>query len=414
MTGAAHQLCRFCRSPLNQTVVDLGLSPLCESVRRSEQMDTPEIFYPLHVLVCNSCWLVQLKEYVAPAEIFSEYAYFSSMSDSWVAHAKKYAEDMIARFHLDGGSRVVEIASNDGYLLQHFARAGIPTLGIEPAANIAAVAKSKGIDCVVKFFGSATAQELSLSRDKPNLLIGNNVLAHVPDLNDFVEGLKILLADDGVITMEFPHLVRLMEENQFDTIYHEHFSYLSLTTVEKIFAYHGLRLFDVQELSTHGGSLRIFATHDESAQHYQTDSLQRVITKEHDFGITNVDTYRAFAGRVQHTKFSILKFLLDAKLAEKKVVGYGAPGKGVTLLNYCGIRQDLLEYTVDRNQYKQGTYVPGTGIAICAPERIFETKPDFVLILPWNLKKEIVEQMQAIRSWGGKFVVPIPHIAVLD
>jgi hypothetical protein len=371
-----------------------------------------ERFYPLHAFVCEKCFLVQLGEYVSPEEIFTEYAYFSSYSDTWLAHAHDYTELMVDRFGLDAKTQVVELASNDGYLLQYFVQKGIPVLGVEPAANVAREAEKKRIRTVVKFFGRATAHELTGQGFSADLLLGNNVLAHVPDLNDFVGGMKILLKPQGVITMEFPHLVRLMEENQFDTIYHEHFSYLSFSTVEAVFAAHGLTLFDVDELPTHGGSLRIYGCHAEDSSKSVFERVKLLKEREKSWGIRNLDVYQAFGDKVKASKREILKFLIEANNAEKSVVGYGAPGKGNTLLNYCGIRGDLIQYTVDRNPYKQGKFTPGTHIPIYPPEKIKETKPDFVFILPWNLKNEIAQQMDFIREWGGRFVVPIPQLKV--
>lgn len=404
--------CRFCNSTLEHTFVDLGMSPLCESYVKPEQQNQMEPFYPLHVYVCDRCFLVQLQEYVSPDNIFSDYAYFSSYSDSWLQHAKAYTEKMVERFKLQGQSQVVEIASNDGYLLQYFVAQGVPVLGIEPAANVAEVAIKKGIPTTVKFFGQQTAREVAAEGNKADLLLGNNVLAHVPDINDFVKGMKILLNPEGVITMEFPHLMRLMEENQFDTIYHEHFSYLSLLTVEKIFAAHGLTIFDVEELSTHGGSLRIYACHYEDTSKPISQQVQELRAREEIAGFTNLEQYFSFSEKVKETKFKLLDFLITAKREGKSIAGYGAPGKGNTLLNYCGIRSDFIDYTVDRNPYKQGLLLPGTHIPIFHPDKIKETKPDYVLILPWNLKNEITAQMSYIRDWGGQFVVPIPEVEV--
>jgi SAM-dependent methyltransferase len=405
--------CRFCGTRLRHVFVDLGMSPLCQTHISPGQLNQLEPFYPLRAFVCHQCFLVQLDEYVAPRDIFSEYAYFSSYSDSWVEHARRYAEAMTRRSGLDARSLVVEIASNDGYLLQHFVRAGIPVLGVEPAANVAKVARDKGIATTVRFFGRDAARDIARESGQADLLLGNNVLAHVPALNDFVAGMKILLKPGGVITMEFPHLYRLMEGNQFDTIYHEHFSYFSFITVEKVFAAHGLTLFDVEEIPTHGGSLRIFARHAENGALPVAPAVGTLRQRELDEGFARLETYTAFTEQVRETKRSILEFLIAAKRAGKSIAGYGAPGKGNTLLNYCGIRQDFLDYTVDRSPYKQGTYTPGTRIPILAPERIRETRPDYVFILPWNLTEEIVGQLGYIRGWGGRFVVPIPSVRVL-
>lgn len=404
--------CRFCGEILKHTFVDLGMSPLCESYVKPEQLNQMEPFYPLHVYVCSSCFLVQLQEYVSPDQIFSNYAYFSSYSDTWLQHAKAYTEKMVDRFKLHGQSQVVEIASNDGYLLQYFVNQKVPVLGIEPAANVALVAIKKGIPTVVKFFGQKTAHELAEEGKRADLLVGNNVLAHVPDIKDFVQGMKILLKPEGIITMEFPHLMRLMEGNQFDTIYHEHFSYLSLLTVENIFARYGLTIFDVEELSTHGGSLRIYACHAQATDKPISQQVKELRAREKMAGFSNLEYYFSFAEKVKETKFKLLNFLITAKRQGKSIAGYGAPGKGNTLLNYCGIRCDFIDYTVDRSPYKQGQLLPGTHIPIFPPDKIKETRPDYVLILPWNLKDEIVKQISYVREWGGKFVVPIPEVEV--
>jgi SAM-dependent methyltransferase len=390
------------------------MSPLCQKHVKPEEANDMEKFFPLHAYVCQNCWLMQLEEFASPDEIFAqEYAYFSSYSDSWLAHAKRYTEMMIERFGLQSDNLVVELASNDGYLLQWFHQAGIPVLGVEPAGNVAEVAQEKGIRTEVKFFGLQTAQELSGTYGKADVLLGNNVLAHVPDINDFVSGMKAMLAPGGVITMEFPHLQRLIEENQFDTIYHEHFSYLSFVAVNRIFAHHGITLFDVEELPTHGGSLRIFGRHTEDEARQVTPRVTELLQRERDLGFESLEYYAAFEEKVKETKRKLLSFLIEAKRQGKTVVGYGAPGKGNTLLNYCGIRTDFLDYTVDRSPHKQGNFLPGTHIPIYAPDKIRETKPDYVLILPWNLKKEISQQMDYIREWGGQFVVPIPETKVL-
>lgn len=412
LQARTYPACRFCNAELSHTVVDLGMSPLCESYLPADQLNHVEPFYPLRVHVCDACFLVQLEEYVAPDGIFSEYAYFSSYSDSWVEHARRYTEQVIERFALDATSQVMEVASNDGYLLQHFVKHGIPVLGIEPAANVARVAVGKGVPSVVRFLGERSAYEIKSAHGQADLLIGNNVLAHVPALNDFVTGLRVLLKPHGVLTMEFPHLARLMEFNQYDTIYHEHFSYLSLIAVEKIFALHGLRLFDVEELSTHGGSLRIYACHGGNDARAVGDRVHALRQWEIDRGLMSLQTYSTFEQQVRRSKHELVEFLIHAKRAGKSIVGYGTPGKGNTLLNYCGIRQDFLEYTVDRNPYKHGKYTPGTHIPIFPPEKIKETKPDYLLILPWNLKEEMMAQAAYIRDWGGQFVVPIPEVRV--
>ncbi len=405
--------CRFCGTALSHVFLDLGMSPLCETYLTVDQIEMMEPFYPLKAYVCEQCLLVQLAEYESPEAIFSEYAYFSSYSDSWLKHVETYSGQMIERFGLNAQSQVVEVASNDGYLLQYFKARGVPVLGIEPAANVARVAMDKGIPTRVEFLGRHTARRMADEGVAADLLAGNNVLAHVPDLNGFVEGLSILLRPGGVLTMEFPHLSRLVEGNQFDTIYHEHFCYLSLLVVRKVFAAHGLKVFDVEELTTHGGSLRVYACHaDDSRQ--PTDRLAAVADAELAAGYGELATYLKFTGQVEETKRKLLEFLIGARRAGKQVAGYGAPGKGNTLLNYCGIRTDFLSYTVDRNPYKHGKFLPGTHIPIYAPQRLAETRPDYILILPWNLKDEIVQQLAYAREWGAKFVVPIPELLVLE
>jgi SAM-dependent methyltransferase len=406
--------CRFCAAPLSHTFVDLGMSPPCQTHLSQEELHAVEAFYPLHVYVCDQCFLVQLPEHINPKDIFSDYAYFSSYSDSWLQHAQAYVDMVVERFSLTPQSQVIEIASNDGYLLRNFVAKGIPALGIEPAANIAKIANEKGIPTIVKFFGEKTAQEQVAQGIQADLLLGNNVLAHTPYLNDFVQGMKIILKPQGVITMEFPHLVRLIEENQFDTIYHEHFSYLSFTTVEQVFAAHGLTLFDVEELPTHGGSLRIFARHTENEAQPISARVSALKATEAAAGITDLAYYASFSEQVKATKRKLLAFLIEAKNQGKTVVGYGAPGKGNTLLNYCGIRTDFLDYTVDRSPYKQGLFLPGTHIPILDPDKIKQTQPDYVLILPWNLKNEIMAQLAYIREWGGKFVIPIPEVSICE
>ena len=373
-----------------------------------------EAFYPLRVLVCERCFLVQLQEFVSPEDIFSEYAYFSSYSDSWLLHAKTYVGKMIDRFRLGRDSLVVELASNDGYLLQYFVADAIPVLGIEPAANVAREAVRKGVPTLVKFFGLELARELAREGMQADLIAANNVLAHVPDLRGFVAGMKTLLKPHGVITLEFPHLMRLMEGNQFDTIYHEHFSYFSFLTATKILAEFGLTVFDVEELPTHGGSLRVYARHAEDASHPVDERVRELAQREQRAGFTRLETYRSFDEQVKESKRKILAFLIEAKQAGKSIAGYGAPGKGNTLLNYCGIRTDFIEYTVDRNPYKHGKFLPGTHIPVFPPEKIRETRPDYVLILPWNLKDEIRKQLSFVREWGGKLVVFIPEVEVFQ
>jgi SAM-dependent methyltransferase len=404
--------CRFCQAGLQRTFVDLGMSPLCESFLTQEQLNQTEPFYPLHAYVCEECFLVQVEEYVGPERIFSEYAYFSSYSRAWLEHAKSYTDMIVSRLGLDHTSQVIELGSNDGYLLQYFMARGIRVLGVEPAGNVAAAAIAKGVPSTTRLFGLETARELLAEGHHPDLIVGNNVLAQVADLNGFVAGMKKLLKPGGVITMEFPHLLRLMDENQFDTVYHEHFSYFSLMSTERIFAAHGLTLFDVEEMWTHGGSLRIYARHQEDAARPVGPRVRALLAREKTVGLDRPDRYAAFAEQVRETKRRLLEFLIGAKRQGKSIAGYGAPGKGNTLLNYCGIRTDFLDYTVDRNPYKHGRFTPGTHIPIYPPEKILETRPDYVLILPWNLKDEIMEQMSAVQSWGGQFVVPIPDVKV--
>jgi len=388
------------------------MSPLCESFLTVEQLDGVERFYPMHVRICDECLLVQLEDYVPAEEIFREYAYFSAYSESWVAHARVYADAMIERLGLDGGSLVVELASNDGYLLQHFVARSVPVLGIDPAANVAEDARARGVETLVDFFDSELARNLVADGRRADLIVANNVLAQVPPLNDFVAGIEILLAPGGVATIEVPHLARLIEGLQFDTIYHEHFSYFSLTTLERLFTSHGLEIFDVEELASHGGSLRVFVQRQGAPQHVQR-SVERVLADERAAGYDSVDGYRDFGRKVEETKWNLLELLIRLRREGKHVVGYGAPGKGNTLLNYCGIRTDLLDYTVDRNPYKHGRFLPGTHIPIFPPERIEETRPDYVLILPWNLKREIAAQLEYVREWGGRLIVPIPQPEVL-
>jgi len=388
------------------------MSPMANSYIKAENMHAMEAFYPLHAYVCSGCFLVQLDEFESAEDIFSEYAYFSSYSQSLLKHCQDYTARMVERFNIDDSWQVMEIASNDGYLLQYFNERGIPVLGVEPAGNVAKIAIDKGIESVVEFLGVESAKEISSSHRKASLLIGNNVLAHVPDLNDFVGGLKILLADNGVITMEFPHLMRLMERNQFDTIYHEHFSYFSLVTVEKVFKAHGLDVFDIEEIPTHGGSLRVFAKHEGDTTHPVQDSVSELRQREVDAGFLNVKTYEAFSEQVKETKRKLLDFLIKAKREGKSVAAYGAPAKGNTLLNYCGIRTDFIDYTVDISPHKSGQFLPGTHVPIYHPDKLKETKPDYVLILAWNLKDEIMSQVGYISEWGGRFVLPVPEVKV--
>jgi SAM-dependent methyltransferase len=406
--------CRFCSATLTEPFVDLGMSPPSNSYVAADQLRAMERFYPLQAWVCGQCKLVQLEEFESPAEIFSEYSYFSSFSESWLKHAEAYVEMMMGRFGLGPQSQVVEIASNDGYLLQYFKKRDVPVLGIEPAANVAKVAlESRGISSRVEFFGIESARKMAGEGIQADLLLGNNVLAHVPDINDFVGGMPLVLKPDGVVTMEFPHLLRLIQQNQFDTIYHEHFSYLSFHVAERIFARHGLQIFDVEKLPTHGGSLRIFACRVESPRPVDKRvELLRLL--ERDSGLESLACYRNFQEQVKEAKRTFLDFLIEAKRAKKTIVGYGAAAKGNTLLNFCGVRSDFIDYVVDKSPFKQKRFLPGTHIRIDRPERIEETRPDYVLILPWNLREEVMHQLRGIRSWGGKFVVAIPSVRVLE
>src|SRR5919107_1603269 len=409
MTSAS---CRFCGSPLDVVFADLGMSPLANSYVPPERANAMEPFYPLRALVCRECLLVQLEEFETAEAIFSDYAYFSSYSTTWLEHSRRYVEQMIERWGLDGGSQVVELASNDGYLLQYFAERGVPVLGIEPAANVAEVAVEKGVPTLVEFFGVQTAENLAAHRHA-DLLLGNNVLAHVPDLNDFVGGMKLLLAERGVVTMEFPHLLRLIEDNQYDTIYHEHFSYFSFLTVREVFAAHGLELFDVEELWTHGGSLRIFGRHADDDTKPVSDRARELIERERAAGLDTLEPYLAYDEQVRASKRDLLEFLIALKREGKTIVGYGAPAKGNTLLNYCGIGTDFLDFTVDKSPHKQGHYLPGTHIPIRPVEALRETRPDVVVILPWNLRDEIVEQHAYVREWGGRFAARSPELRLL-
>ena len=393
--------------------MSLGSSPLANSYLAKEQLTKAESFYPLDVYVCDKCFLVQLFEFESPENIFTDYAYFSSYSDTWLKHSEAYVDKMIKLFGINKKSFVVEIASNDGYLLQYFIKKDIPVLGIEPARNVAKVAQERGIPTETLFFGTEVAKQLVAQGKRADLLLGNNVLAHVPNLNDFVQGLSIFLKPDGVITMEFPHLLRLIENNQFDTIYQEHFSYFSFLTVEKVFSAHGLTLFDVEELPTHGGSLRIYAKHKNDNTKLISERVHKMLKRETDLGFADIKHYFTFDEQVRKIKRDLLSFLIKAKQEGRIIVGYGAAAKGNTLLNYCGIRRDFIEYVVDKNPFKQGRYLPGSRIHIESPDKIRETKPDYVLILPWNIKGEIMDQLSFIRAWGGKFVVPIPKFEVV-
>jgi len=404
--------CRFCNENLDILFANLGSSPLSNSFLKKSNLIKKEPIFPLHVYVCRNCFLVQLEKFKNPDKIFRDYAYFSSYSETWINHASKYVDKVIDKFELDKNNFVIEIASNDGYLLQNFKNKDIPCLGIEPALNIAKVAKKKGINTIVEFFGTKIAKELSFKQQKADLLIGNNVLAHVPDINDFVKGMEILLKSNGIITVEFPHLMKIIEENQFDTIYHEHFSYFSLYTVMKIFEEHNLKIFDVEKLQTHGGSLRVYATHKKNTTHIINNEVKKILEKEIEFGIKDISTYTNFQNKIIKVKKQLLDFVDNAKKEKKKIVCYGAAAKGNTLLNYCNIGLDYIDYVVDRSSYKQGLYLPGTHIPIKNPDEIKRTKPDYVLILPWNLQEEISNQMNFIKEWDGKFVIPIPEVKI--
>lgn len=413
MTERIAKRCRFCNADLKRTFVDLGRSPLANSLLSADDLDRSEPIYPLHAYVCDTCLLVQLQEFAPAKDIFNDYLYFSSYSQLWLDHCRDYAGAMAKRYRLDAGSLVVEVASNDGYLLQYFKERGIGALGVEPAANLARAAQDKGIPTEIAFFGVETARRLRSAGKSADLMAANNVLAHVPDLHDFVAGFKLLLKPSGTATFEFPHLLKLIEQKQFDTIYHEHFSYFSFIVVDKVFGGHGLRIYDVESLATHGGSLRIFVCHAD-APFARTGRVDDVITAERAAGLDRIGGYDGFDKSVADVKCALLSFLIEARHAGKSVVGYGAPAKGNTLLNYCGVGPELLPYTVDLSPHKQGRYLPGVQIPIYAPDHIFATKPDFVLILPWNIKEEIMERMAAIRQWGGRFVVSIPKLGVLS
>jgi SAM-dependent methyltransferase len=408
----ASQGCRFCGAALRRTFVDLGMTPLCETYPSVADLNRPEVYYPLHAYVCESCFLVQLDQYESAEKIFGDYPYFSSYSDSWLKHCEIYCESMRQRFGLNEGSFVIEVASNDGYLLQYFVRNQVPVLGIEPAANVAKVAVEKGVPTLARFFGTMLAANLASRGSLADLVIGNNVLAQVPDLNDFVEGLRVLLKPQGILTLEFPHLLQLIEHNEFDTIYHEHFSYFSFLTAVRILDSHGLKVFDVEQLPTHGGSLRVFACRTEDSARRVEPNVARLLEKEKKAKLDSVEGYDTFASQVKQTKFALVYFLLNAAQQGKTVAGYGAPGKSATLLHYCGIGKDLIAYTVDRSPHKQGRFLPGSRIPIHHPDRIRDTRPDYVVILPWNLKEEVIDQLHFIREWGGKFVVPIPKVTI--
>jgi C-methyltransferase C-terminal domain/Putative zinc binding domain/Methyltransferase domain len=405
--------CRFCDAPLELTVIDLGMSPLCESFLRADELRRMEPFYPLHVFACESCFLVQLEALIPPDDIFTEYAYFSAYSSSWVEHARSYVEMIRERLSLGPDDLVVELASNDGYLLQHFVGTGVAILGVDPAANVAEAAAQRGVPTHVAFFGRDTATELVDEGRSATLVLGNNVLAQVPDLNDFVAGVTILLRADGAATFEFPHLLHLLEGLQYDTIYHEHFSYFSFATIVEIFRSHGLETFDVEELPTHGGSLRVYAQHADGPRPVEP-AVGEMLAREEERGLRSPERYARFSDQVQESKRMLLELLIRLRREGGQVVGYGAPGKGNTLLNYCGIRTDLLEYTVDRNPYKHGLFTPGTHIPIFPPERIAATRPDYIVVLPWNLLPEISAQLEYVKEWGGKLVIPVPYAGVVE
>ena len=407
--------CRFCNSSLTNIFLDLGMSPMANSFLKSTELDTKEPHYPLCSYVCSNCFLVQLDEFEKPQEIFSNYAYFSSFSTTWIDHVKEFVNQLINQFKIDKEKHVIEIASNDGYLLQHFKKKDIPILGIEPAKNIASYAESKGIPTINKFFGVDTAQELAQNGQKADFLIAFNVMPHVPNLNDFVNGLKMLLNPDGILIIQFSaFLLKLIELNEFDMIYHEHFSYFSLGTLKKIFSELKLKIFDAEELSIHGGSLRLYIIHEENNSYQKSTRVDQILEKEKQFGLLETSTYDNFTKNIQNVKQDICNFFVEARKENKKIVCYGAPAKGNTLLNFCGIGKDFIEYTVDKNPHKQELFLPGTHIPIYSPEKILSTKPDYLLILPWNLKDEIIEEMNFIRDWNGKFVVLIPKIEIIN
>ncbi len=406
--------CKFCNNELSFKFIDLVNSPPSNSFLTKEQLNEPEVHFPIKLYLCEKCFLVQIEEYKKSTEIFNEkYAYFSSYSTTWIEHAKNYVEMMIKRFHLNNDSLVVEIASNDGYLLQFFIKNQIPCLGIEPASNTAAVARKKGIDVIEDYFGKDLAESLIKKNKKPDLLLGNNVLAHVPDINDFVSGLKYYLNDTGIITMEFPHLMNLIEQNQFDTIYHEHYSYFSFLTIKSIFEKHCLEIFDVDEILTHGGSLRIYAKHKDDKSKEISGNVKNLLNKEIKKGMNEANFYKNFQAKADNVKYELIQFLISKKLEDKKVIAYGAAAKGNTLLNYCGIKNNLIEFVVDLSPHKQGKFLPASHIPIVGEEKIKESRPDYVIILPWNIKEEIMRQLNYIHEWGGKFVIPIPKVSIL-
>ncbi len=406
--------CRFCQAPLGEPFLDLGPSPLANAYIKEQMKFEAESFYPLQTFFCPRCHLVQVQEFESPAGIFSDYAYMSSYSSSWLAHSQKFSEEIRSKIRLSKDSLVVEVGSNDGYLLQFFKKQGVPVLGIEPASNVAQIANDRGVPTRSVFFGSRSAEDLKTEGLQADLLIGNNVLAHVPDINSFVRGLKVLLKDEGIISIEFPHLLNLIQDNQFDTIYHEHFSYFSLTTVERIFNQHGLTLFDVEELPTHGGSLRIYGCHNNNLKRPIQERVGALKKREESSGLFNLKVYQDFRLRAHEIKYELLEFLIKAKRSGKKVIGYGAPAKGNTLLNFCGIKPDLLQCTVDLNPYKQGSYLPGCRIPIYSPDHIKELKPDYIFILPWNLSTEITAQLREVKQWGCQFLIAVPNVKVIE
>ena len=405
--------CRFCGNDLSQIFLDLGITPLANSFLKKSELNNNESFFPLQVYVCEKCYLFQLKQFQTPNEIFSNYAYFSSYSSSWLKHAENYVEMILERFPLNQNSLVIELASNDGYLLQYFNKKNIPVLGIEPAENVAKIAIENDINTTIDFFSENLAYNLKNNKKQADLIIANNVLAHVPELNNFVKGIKILLKNNGIATIEFPHLLNLIEKNQFDTIYHEHFSYFSLFTVMNIFSSHDLEIFDIEELSTHGGSLRLYVKHTQNNLFSITDNVKIILDKEKEAKLDDINTYKIFSNKVYLAKKNLNDFFLSCKQSNKKIIGYGAPAKGNTLLNFCKIDKNMLLYTVDKSKQKQGLYLPGTHIPIKSPEEIKKSKPDYLLILPWNLQNEIMDEMNFIRDWGGKFVIPIPEVKIL-
>ncbi|MEL7834373.1 class I SAM-dependent methyltransferase [Fodinibius sp. Rm-B-1B1-1] len=406
--------CLNCGNRLEHTFADLGTSPLCNEILTPEQVNDGQMSYPLHTYVCDECFLVQVGKCVSPEKIYKDYSYFSSYSNFWLRHAEQYVDFMIENYDIDRESFVVEIASNDGYLLQYFNQKNIPLLGIEPSHTVAKAALNKGIPTEMKFFGTNTAKELKNKYQPADLILGNNVLAHVPSINDFIEGLGIMLSEKGIMTFEFPHLMQLVENNQFDTIYHEHFFYYSLHSVQALFKKHGFKVFDVQELDTHGGSIRIFVSREANREYQVSRNVEHMLTEEKQKGYLNVELYKSFEKYVRQTKRDILRLLLNLKNQGKSIVGYGAPGKGNTLLNYCGIGTDFIDYTVDRSPHKQGHYLPGSLIPILSPDKIKDTEPDYIFILPWNLKDEIIQQLRYVSDWGAQFIVPIPQPMVIN